>query len=205
MSLRAISRAALGGSIRLARLPIDGTLGLAGDNPTAASAKLAVDRLEATVRTAVGTVLADEEIKREARRRRQATDERERAMDLRVAAEARSRTAESRAAELRREAARRRRGAEQEAQSKLRKADKRRAAAKSKATKVSQSRRAAAEKEAARKESEIEEQAKRARLDQLEEKSEALEEKDTALTAADEAQRLREAATAAKADRKASS
>jgi len=205
MSFRAISRTALGGSIRFARLPIDGMLGLAGENPTATSAKLAVDRVDATVRSVVGTVLADDEIKQEARRRMQATDERERALDLRAAAEARSRSAESRAAGLRREAAQRRGAAEREGQSKLRKAEKRRATAKSKATRVSQSRRAAAEKEAARKEGEIDEQAKRARLDQLDAKSEALEEKDTALTAADEAQRLREAATAAKADRKASS
>jgi len=51
MSLRGMSRNALGGSLQLMRMPIDGLLGLAGDSQRVTSVKLALDRADASVRS----------------------------------------------------------------------------------------------------------------------------------------------------------
>ena len=60
MTLLTIPRRALEGYIKLVRLPVDGMLALAGGGDSAAALKLALDRVEATVRGAAGAMLGDD-------------------------------------------------------------------------------------------------------------------------------------------------
>ena len=56
--LRAITRTAIGGTIKLARLPVDAALKLSGRGGHSA-AGIGVDRAEAGVRSAAGQLLRD--------------------------------------------------------------------------------------------------------------------------------------------------
>src|SRR5215210_7676567 len=100
--LREIPRAAIGGYLKLVTWPLRTGLravGLGASNGASSSVEVAVDRVDAAVRGAAGTVLADDELRRDANRRRTAADERERAIDLREEAQERSRRAKEEAAE----------------------------------------------------------------------------------------------------------
>jgi hypothetical protein len=198
--LRTISRNALTGGLTLARLPLDSAFRLAGDRAT--SAKLAVDRADAVIRTVFAAAFRDEVLADDAARRRQAANERERAVHLRSEAQERTARADERTQERRQQADERRRAAAEEAERKRDQAVKRRRAVKSRASKTAARRRESAEKSAARSEEAIEARAKRERLETLDDKAKALDKRDEALTAADETRRLAEAAAAVKTQRK---
>jgi fused signal recognition particle receptor len=202
MTLLTIPRAAVGGSLKLVRLPLDSALSLAGSNPSATTARLALDRLEAAVRGLAGAALGDDVLREDARRRGEAAAERERALRLRVEADRRSERADDRVAEQQEAADRRRAAAAEAAQAKQAQARQRSDSRKKQAAQAAQRRKQTAEKSAARTQAAVDEQAKRDRLEALDTKTEALDEKEVALTAADEARRLRDAATRAKAERK---
>jgi hypothetical protein len=202
MTLLTIPRRALEGYIKLVRLPVDGMLALTGGGDSAAAVKLALDRVEATVRGAAGAMLGDDALRADARRRREAAGERERALRLRAEAERRSDRADDRIADRQTEADRRRARAAEHAQVKRDQAQRRRASTKSKAARSTQRRKQTARTAAVRAQEAIEERAKPSRLEQLDTKAEALEQRELALTVADEAQRLRTAASNAKANRK---
>jgi hypothetical protein len=121
----------------------------------------------------------------------------------RPAGEMRVERAEERVAEGREEAERTRAQAAQDAERQRRDARERSKSQKEGAAKTARERREAAARAAARREGAIEEQAKRVRLETLDRRGEALEEREEALTAGDEARRLREATSRAKAERKA--
>lgn len=204
MSMRTIPRSAVGGAVKLARLPLDLAVSLlpgngAGPRP---AASIAVDRWEATLRRVAGYALRDDELREDAARRRVAADERARALRLRVAAERRSAEADERLAD-RFEQAEEHRSVAQERAERQRQAAEQQRAAKARAAAQAESRRKAATRRArANVEQAIEEQADEARLERLRAKAQALEEREVALTAEDEAQRLQEAATAKKAARR---
>jgi hypothetical protein len=202
MTLRTISRMAVGGSLKLARSPIDGVLRAAGGSSPVVHAKLAVDRTEAKIRALAGKALGDEALQEDARRRGRAANERERAVQLRAKAELRSERADERVAAQEREAERRRAQAAQTAKRKRQQAQERRDLHKRTAAEATRRRRNAAETSAAQAEKVIEERAKLGRLEHLDTKADALEEKKAALRTADEARRLRAAAANAKAERK---
>ena len=112
-------------SLRLARAPLDAAINALPERASA-NAKLAVDRADATARSVAGTVIFDPELREDARRRRAATRERERAAALREEAdnvtaaaesrvEARGKQAQRRRTEADRKAARRRSDAGAEA------------------------------------------------------------------------------------------
>src|SRR5918998_2473375 len=109
MGLRSMSRTAVGGYIKAVRIPVDAALKLAGRG---SSAEPAVDRAEAAARDVAGAALGDDELRRDASRRRTAADDRERAQELRdTAAEQRVQAAKragakKTAAERKRKAAR---------------------------------------------------------------------------------------------------
>jgi hypothetical protein len=196
--IREIQRAAVGGSIKAARLPLDTAAALLRKE----GAGVALDRADAAVRDVAGRVLFDDELLRDAHRRRAAADERERALRLRQTAVEVSEEADEQAAARERDAEQRRQAAARQAQERKRSAASRRDAEKRRAAETEKTRkRAAAETEARRQEA-IEAQAKRERLEALEEKAEALEVTEDALTARDEARRLKRAASQAKAARK---
>lgn len=202
MTLRTISRLAIGSSLTLARLPIDGVLRVAGGSSAAAYTKLALDRTEAKIRALAGDVLGDEALQEDARRRGEAADERKRAVQLRSEAELRSERADERVAAQERAAEHRRAQAAKTAKRKRRQAEERRESNKRTAAEATRRRRNAVETSAAQSEKVIEERAKLGRLEHLDAKADALEEKEAALRTADEARRLRAAASSAKAERK---
>src|SRR3712207_7187559 len=84
MNLRTIPRAAVGGYLKLLRLPVDTTLKALGRN---GSGEVAVDRADAALRDIAGTALGDQELKQDAKRRRTAADAREEAAELRAEAQ----------------------------------------------------------------------------------------------------------------------
>ena len=201
MDLRRIPRAAVGGYIKAVRWPVDRTTKVlrGGDG-----AEVAVDRAEATARAAAGTVLGDEELKRDAAQRSRAADEREHADTLHGAAEARASIAEQELTEREAEAERRRERAAQRADTRREKAAETAKAQEKAAGKAATSRKKAAAKTQAAQEEKIASDAKRERLAALEAEKAALDREQAAVTASDEAQRLAAAAEEAKARRKGS-
>ncbi|HEY6694568.1 MAG TPA: hypothetical protein VI006_17080 [Solirubrobacteraceae bacterium] len=207
MDLLSLPRHAVAGYIKLARLPLDTTVKLAGRGERG---KLVVDRAGAAARDVAGATLGDDELRRDAQLRRAATDERERAHDLRDAAEQRERDADEqrerdadeRYAERKQTAAGRRRQASQRAGPKRRTAEQRHDANRSQVRKTARARKAATDRATASKQDAIDARAKRQRLSTLDRTAEALERRDAAVTAQDEAKRLGDAAARAKAKRK---
>ncbi|MBA2764572.1 MAG: hypothetical protein H0U42_07795 [Thermoleophilaceae bacterium] len=202
MALTKIPQNAVIGSARLARLPIDGVLALAGRGSRATSAKVTLDRAEATLRDVVGRATGDVALREDAARRRQAAAKREQAVELRDRAEVVSERAEDHAEAVERRAQATRGDAQKEAETKRAGAQRRRGQTKSSAQKTTAKRRQAADKTASRTKAESTARAKRDRLEALEAKAAALGQQEAALETADEARRLKDAATAEKAARK---
>ena len=86
MNLRAIPRTAVDRYLKVARWPVDTTLALLGRNGAATSA---IDRIDATFREAAALALGDQELREDARRRREAAAERDRSARLRDEADLR--------------------------------------------------------------------------------------------------------------------
>jgi hypothetical protein len=186
MTARTLPRTAVGGYIKLARLPFDAAIGALPGSRTGrgARASVALDRVEARLRGVAGALLLDSELRADARRRQLAADERGHALRLRNEAEQRRQNGAQQAEERKTQAARSRDRRKQEARE-------------------SEGRRRSANRRAAAKAGEAtQKQARRGRLDALDTKAEALDQKDEALSSRDEAERLAEAAAAAKAERK---
>jgi hypothetical protein len=204
--LRTISRLTVGGYVKLLMLPADAVVRLAGGanggTGGAASARLALDRVEAALRGAAGTVFGDPVMREDARRQAEAASERERALRLRRAADRRSEQADERLSERRDQADRVREQAVREAARKRDQANRERDAKKERAAKTAQRRKQTVKHSAERTKQTVAKRARRARLEALDTKTAALEEKETAVTSADEARRLKAAASRAKAVRK---
>jgi hypothetical protein len=192
MSPKTISRAAIGGYLKLLRLPLDAAAGILdrSGNGRPSGTQVALDRIEARLRGAAGRTLGDEQLVEDAERRRLAADERARARRLHDDADRQSEQGRDAA----RRTAERKRRAEQKRQAETRQIEE-----------AEERRRRAVKDAAARREDAIEDRSKRARLGQLDEEAAALSKEQEALTARDESQRLRRAATKAKAQRKRSS
>lgn len=204
MNLRAISRTAIGGYLRLIRLPLDGAVALLPGNGTGPrpAARLALDRADATARLLTGALLADPGLRDDARRRRTATEERTRALRLRGKAERTARAAGNRLEERRDQAAQRRAQGDRRAKAKREDVKRRRQATAQRATDVEDRRRKTSRSAHQESEQAIDEQAPRDRLEALDAKAKALREREKELTARDEARRLRASAGQAKAERK---
>jgi hypothetical protein len=206
MSLRTISRSAIGGYFKLLRLPLDAAFALRPRNRQGDSsgATIALDRMEATLRGIAGRTLGDEELVRDAERRRLAANERERARRLRSEAEKRSEQAGERLSKKAEKADHQRHRASQRATERKKQAEQSRRAETRRIAEIEARRRRASKNAAARKEEAIEDRSKRARLQQLNGEADALAKQKAALTAKNESQRLRRAATKTKAARKRS-
>jgi len=209
MGMREIPRSAVGGAVKLTRLPLDIVVSMlpgdgdgdgSGAKPAAA---IAVDRFEATLRDAAGIVLFDSELREDAMRRRIAADERERELGLRTEAERRSAEADDRFSDRVEDAEDRRTAAEQRAEDERQAAEQRKQQRTGNAARREQTRKAANRKARAKADEQIDQDADAARLEQLKAEAKALEEREAALTAQDEAQRLQDEATRKKAARKA--
>ena len=200
MNLKFLTRAVVGSSLRLIRLPLDGFLLVGGGSTSAA--RPFVDRADAAIRGTAGLLLRDDVLIEDAERRRAAADEREHALRLRAEADYRSDRGERKATAETQEADARRREAERAAQEKRDTAQKRRDAAKSRAAAAARGRKQAAQRRVKDREQVIAERTRRDRLEATDKASEALEEKAVALATADEARRLKKVASAAKSTRK---
>ena len=198
MTIRTIQRAAVGGSIKTARLPFDTAGALLGSE----SAELALDRADAALRDTAGRLLFDDELRQDAARRRAALAERERALRLRTQAEVVERDADERIAQREREAEQRRATASEQAKRRKQAAARKRDAEKERAERAERSRKESAVRAEAQAQERIQSAAQRERLEVLEEKAEALDSTEEALTARDEARRLKRAASNVKAQRK---
>jgi hypothetical protein len=199
--LKDISRTAVDRYLKVVRTPFDALLGdREGDRSK--SLGLRIDRADAAVRAAAGTALRDPELRDDARRRRDAADERERALRLRGVATEHAERADREAEAVEREADERRRKAARESERKKQQAEKRRTSEKKQARKKAAEKKSTARKRATAKKREASENAKPERLAGVRERAAALAEKEAAVNAADESKRLEEAAATAKAERK---
>src|SRR4051794_14068206 len=119
MNARVIPRTAVGGYLKLIRLPFDAAVSLLPGNGTGSgpSLALALDRAEASARAVAGAVLGDPVLREDATRRRAAADERERALRLRTAAEHKTERADEHLSQRQEGAERRRAQARERAQS----------------------------------------------------------------------------------------
>ena len=204
MSVRAIPRATINAYLKLARLPVDGAIRLIpgdGEGP-GASAKLLLDRADATVRAVLAGLLGDPALREDAQRRARAAAERERGVELRARAREVREQGEARWQEGQEQADTRRRQAGERAESRRRQAEGRaqdeiKRAAQAETRRGQTSRRAAERRQEA-----IEKREPRERLEALEARTDALRGREQELAARDEARRLAEAAGAVKAQRK---
>src|SRR5690242_18020631 len=89
MTLQSIPKNAVGGAIRLIRIPVDGAVSVASRVGAGESASIVVDRADATVRGLAGTLLRNGELQEDARRRAEAASKRAEAVDLEAEAELR--------------------------------------------------------------------------------------------------------------------
>jgi hypothetical protein len=204
MNTRAIPRAAVNSSLRVARLPFDAAINLlpgdgTGIKPAAAAA---VDRVDAGTRSLLGLVLNDTELREDARQRREALAGRQRAGNLREEAERKSAQADEQLERRQEKAAQTRRRASQRANSRREAArhdeeEKRRRAAEAEKERLE-----ANQRTTERVEEVLDQREPRERLDALTAQDEAQREKEKELAARDEARRLEHAAEQAKADRK---
>jgi hypothetical protein len=200
--IRTVLRSAIGGYINLVRFPFDAGARLLGDTRWGSRAELTLDRFDAAAREIAGRTLRDEELQENGARLRAATSERERAQFLREEAEQRSQQADGRIADQEKKAERQRRAAARRSQDRKKRADHQRQADSRRLTEAESRRKAAVKKAAAETKAALNHRAKEGRLEQLDEEASALVKRERALTAKQEAQRLRRAASKTKAARK---
>jgi DNA-directed RNA polymerase beta' subunit len=206
MEAETIGHRAVDAWLKFIRLPVDTVVRLLpnGDTGPRNTVSVAVERFDATVRDAIGTVLRDHGLRADASRRRAAADQRERGLVLRGKA---TETIEAADARLRREqeaSEKARAEAERAAEQRLRDVAKERAERQRRAEDLARKQEQAVDHAREEKLSSAEKRAKVERLEVLDDKERALDTEADALAASGEAQRLRKAATSAKAARKQS-
>lgn len=204
MAHHSIGGTAVSGWLRLVRLPADlvTTVLPDGDDGPRDRARLVVDRLDASARDLLGAALRDAALREDARRRRDAVDERSSAMQLRFEAARRQREADAQLRARQDDAASRREEAERAAAQREDEIERERAGRRQRTEETATRQRTAIEHVNRERRESAAAKAKRERLEVLEREQEALDEEADALTAADEAKRLRNAAAEQKAARK---
>ncbi|MEY2566067.1 MAG: hypothetical protein QOE35_596 [Actinomycetota bacterium] len=172
-----------------------------GDDVTSAF-ELLLDRVDAGVRDAAGRLLGDEALQDDARKRRLAAAERERALRLKAEAAQRTEQADQEFAQRQRAAEDRRQQAERRAEEEKRRIEQEKQAKERQVEQTAAERKAANRKVASTVEGAVDDRANRSRLQQLETEAEALREEEEALAAKSTAKQLATAAAKTKAARK---
>ncbi|GEM_PF-7032077 len=199
MDVRTVPRTVVERGLALMRVPVDlASSRLADDAPI----RIAVDRVDATVRSLAGRALRDEELLASAQRLQEAANEHERAARLRAEAALTRERADDEVRTRVSAAQKREEQAEQKAVDRVKQAEEDRQRAEEKVEKKAEAKKKAVRNSAAKQEEVIESNAKRVRLAELEEEAEALEEKEEVLRTKREAERLQDAAARAKEERK---
>jgi len=203
IDLRSVGRFTIDRWLRVARTPFDRA---ARFLPEARapwnSVALLIDRADASVRGAAADLLHDDALREDATRRRAALSERVHALELRaLAAEKKAAADDVLAADLERSTERRRQStiAAREQRDRVAQAA---SEQQEHVETVAEAREIATEREHEARLATQDKKTKRQRLEILEEEAGALDQEDHALVATDEAQRLRNAASSAKAARK---
>jgi hypothetical protein len=204
MTARRFTSNTIDGYLRLMRRPIDVVVGLLPDGRvrSAAAARLAVDRVDASIRAVAGAALKDESLRDDARRRRATASERSRAVELRREAEGGERQAEDRLATSHEQATQRRARASSTATSRRELAAEKQQARTRSAEESERRRLAVSRQQEDRFDDQIDSAVAEARLPAVQQQAEALGEHEVALEEHDEAQRLGEAAARIKRERK---
>jgi hypothetical protein len=203
MDIKRIPGSALDGYLSVIKRPIDAVARRTRQGDAAFSpAELLVDRVDATVRETVGRLFGDQALQDDARRRRLAASERERALELKAAAEAKTQQADQEFAQRQQAAEQRRQQAEKRAQEEKQRIEQEKQAKEREVTKVATQRKTASRKVASTVEGAVSDKADRARLQQLRTEADALKEEEQALGAQAAASTLADAAGKAKASRK---
>jgi hypothetical protein len=204
MNVLVIPRTALTGYLKLVRTPLDSAIGLLpgnGNGPKPA-AQLAVDRADATIRFMAGAILRDPVLREDGQRRREAADERARAVRLRTRQEQTAQTADARLEQREEQASKQRQQARETANARRRQAESQAQKEKQQAAKTESRRRDASRKAAAKREEALEQRAPREELQSMQAQNQALRSREAELAARDEARRLADAASAVRAERK---
>jgi hypothetical protein len=205
MNVSAVPRGALDRWLRVLRLPANASAKLFRLSDDRASAvEIALDRADATVRDVAGRVWRDETLREDARARRAAADERQRALELRREADRRTAQADDELDDQLTRAESLRANAEQRARAERERVRDQAKAASQKAADNERRGRAASRQKAQAEAAAAEDESRRTRLEQLDRETEVLGEKEKAVVAASEAQRLEQTAAELKATRKTS-
>ena len=203
MEVRSVGRVAVDRWLRMARMPLGAFAHLLpSDNGQRDAALLTIDRADASVRAAFGGLLHDDALRQEASRRRAAADERFRALELRRQADETKRAADAQLESDLEASGRQREQAEREGQQRRQHVAQEHTDRQRQVQHLAQAEIAAVEHTEEQRLAATDKRAKRERLRALEEQAAALDREADALTVSDEAQRLRNAASAAKAARK---
>jgi hypothetical protein len=207
MSVARLSGVVVDRYLSLVKVPLDAVARRTRPDPNASTspAELLLDRVDATTREALGRLLGDETLQDDARRRRVAAAERERALRLKAEAEELTVEADHEFANRQKAAAERRQHAEQRATEEKQRIDQERRDKEREVEQVAAQRKAASRKIASTVEGAVDDKADRARLVQLETEAEALQDEEQALTAKAAAKQVSAAAGKAKAARKGES
>ena len=203
MDIKRIPSNALDGYLNLVKRPIDAVARRTRRDGLATSpAELLLDRIDATVRETAGRILGDETLQDDARKRRVAASERERALELKVEAEVKTQQADQEFARRQRAAEDRRLSAERRAAEEKQRIEQEKQAKEREVEKTAAQRKAANRKVASTVEGAIDDKADKNRLQQLQVEADALQEEEKALGAQAAAKTLSTAASKAKATRK---
>lgn len=203
MDIKRIPSSALDGYLTAIKRPLDAVARRTRQGGTDFSpAELLLDRVDATVRETVGRLLGDQTLQDDARRRRLAASERERALELKAKAEAKTQQADQEFSQRQQAAEQRRQQAEQRAQEEKQRIEQEKQAKEREVAKVATQRKTASRKVASTVEGAVSDKADKARLQQLQTEAEALKEEERALGAQAAASTLADAAGKAKASRK---
>jgi hypothetical protein len=203
MQVRSLGRVAVDRWLRIARIPLDAAAHMFPDDRGPRNvALLAIDRADANVRAAAGSLLNDDSLRDEAARRRAAADERQRALALHARADEQRRQADALLAEDLARSEQLRDSAEREAEQRRRALAATTARENEQVERLAAERARAADAELAEKLAAGDTKAKRERLKVLDEQTAALDQQTDALTASDEAHRLAKAARDAEGARK---
>lgn len=206
MTVRELRRSVIDRWVKVVRSPFVAAVQLLpGDRGSRETALLLIDRADANVRATVGWLTTDDELRADAFRRRTAADARERASELRAKAKEEQHVADAQLARELDAGARLRAQAEGDARQRLRDADQEQARKQSEAEASAAAQERAVDQQRQERLAAADTEAKRERLEVLDEQADALDQEEAALTARDEAQRLRNAVREPKAERKSRS
>jgi hypothetical protein len=205
MNVSAVPRGVLDHWLRVLRRPANAStklLRLSDDR--ARAVEIALDRADATARDVVGRVWRDETLREDARARRAAADERQRALELRREADRRTAQADEELDDQLTRAESLRTDAEQRARAELERVRDEAKVASQKAADNERRGRRASRQTAQAEAAAAKDESRRTRSDQLDRETKVLGEKEKAVGAASEAQRLEQTAAELKSNRKTS-